>query len=289
MDLGTLLRTIARRWYVTIPALLLVGVVALVVVDTSEPEYAAQRSVVLVRTGLIPQLDDELGDEETPRNPYAEFNASVTVTAEVLQDVVQSGESRRVLREEGLSDDYSVDVAESAPILEIEALAGSPDVAIASAERVAQLVTDDLAARQENFDVPDDSRIVTDNVVVPEQTTRLDTSRDRALIGLAVLGVIFIVVVGLLADVIARARAARRDRRSEESLFDDPRFDEEDEAVAEVADPRQADEATHEASDEATDDAGDDQVDADRARAGRRFDSSTDRQSDDDLEQVARQ
>ena len=270
MDLGTLLRTVVRRWYVTMPALLLVFGAALAVIDSSEPEFSATRSVVLVRTGLLPPeavvaasdgsdaaddplaaeatdgTGDELDDGEvTPRNPYTEFNASVTVTAEVLQEVVQSGESRLVLRQAGLSDDYSVSVDENAPILEIEAIADNSAVAIESASRVAQLVAEDLAARQDRFGVPDETRIVTDDVVVPDRTTRLDTARDRALIGVAILGVVFVVSVGLAAELFARSRAGHRRSpaagRRHDDTVDDGDDTVDDESADDIADDAVAD------------------------------------------------
>ncbi len=46
MDLSTLLEALRRRWYVTVPAVLLVIAVALSVVNSAEPEYSATRSVV---------------------------------------------------------------------------------------------------------------------------------------------------------------------------------------------------------------------------------------------------
>lgn len=262
MDLSTLLRTVVRRWYVTVPALLLVLGAALSVVDSAEPEYSARRSVVLVRTGLLPpdavvqlpdpsdpEADDEANEggesddaedeleEPIPRNPYTEFNTSVTVTAEVLQEVAQSGEARRTLREAGLSDDYSVSVDENAPILEIEAIGPTPEVAIDTAERVAEVVTDDLEARQERFGVPEESLIVTDDVVTPDSTTRLDTARNRALIGIAVLGVVFVISVALAAELFARSRRGRQRRRDEADDPDvDPELDDQVSTNGEITD-----------------------------------------------------
>lgn len=231
MDLATLIRTIVRRWYVTLPALALVIVAAAVVIGSAEPEYSAERSVVLLRTGVLPPeaaadaADDAVGsDVPVPQNPYTEFNASVAVAAEVMQEVAVSGEVRRTVSQEGLSNDYTVAVDENAPILVIESVAESPDAAIASADRVAQIVDEDLERRQARFGVPDDSRIVTEDVVVPDRATRLDSDRNRALIGVAVLGVVFIVLVALLAEYVARAIHRRRDRRGQE-VADPPHLD----------------------------------------------------------------
>ncbi len=243
MDLSTLLEALRRRWYVTIPAILLVIAAALSVVNSAEPEYSATRSVVLVRTGLLPPdavvsasddpadaaaADDAAPDDATagsdepvPRNPYTEFSASVGITAEVLQEVALGGDARQALRQEGLSDDYTVGVDDDAPILVIEATAASPAVAIESAEEVARLVVDDLEARQDRFEVPEESRIVTDDVVVPDRTTRNDTARNRALIGVAVLGTVFVVAVALTVDLFALSRGGRRGRS-------DPGGDDED-------------------------------------------------------------
>ncbi len=248
MDLSTLLEALRRRWYVTVPAVLLVIAVALSVVNSAEPEYSATRSVVLVRTGLLPPdavvtatvdpaedtaTDDATADEATtddatdasdepvPRNPYTEFTASVGITAEVLQEVALGGDARQALRQEGLSDDYTVGVDDDAPILVIEATAASPAVAIESAEEVARIVADDLEARQDRFEVPDESRIVTDDVVVPDRTTRNDTARNRALIGVAVLGTVFVVALTLTVDLFALSRGGRRERSATPADGDD--------------------------------------------------------------------
>ena len=222
MDLPTLTRTLVRRWYVTVAALGIVLVAALVVIGSAQPEYTAARAIVLVRTGLVPPdapaaAADAAGgdaqDEPIPLNPYTEFTGAVTVTAQVLQEAAQGSEARRTLAQEGLSTDYTVTVGDNAPILQIEAVSDDPDVAITSAERLSELVAADLDARQDRFDVPDDARIVTDDVVVADRTTRLDTARDRALIGVALLGALFVVSSAVAADLLIRSREATRRRQ----------------------------------------------------------------------------
>jgi len=231
VDLNTLFRTIGRRWYVALPVALVFGLLAIAIVNSSNPDYRAEASVVVVRTGFVPpeqaiptgdevQLIDDL--LPIPKNPFEEFSSSVGVTARVLEEAAVSQPFRRQIASEGLQPEYDIAVDEEAPILVIEVTAASPTVAIETVNRVVELIGLDLESRQNRFDVPADRRMVVDAVATVDRAVRVDTTRNRALVGLVVLGLIAVAVAALIEDGIARSRsrrsAARRDDDATEAV-----------------------------------------------------------------------
>ena len=139
MDLLTIIRIVFRRWYVTVPILIVTMVVAFAVQSATPPQYAATGTVMLEE----PQFDPS-------RLPTSVVNSSVLIdrfeAAGALNEVVVGG-TRLVPQ---ISDMSS-----------IELLAGGDDPGdvAQSVERAMEWLASEAEALQDEHEIWDDERL----------------------------------------------------------------------------------------------------------------------------------
>jgi hypothetical protein len=213
IDLYTLIKIIVRRWYAAVPVLAILALVGPGLVDSAEPEYRASGSAVLLRYDPTASVTPE-AEEGPPRNPYADFNGSVNITAAVLENIASGDAIRQQVVDNGGTADFTVQQDEDAPILLIEATARTPAEAISSVSVIAAALDAELGARQERFAVPAEERIVMEVVLLPERAAELETARNRALTVLIAMGVAGVIASTVIAESFAHGRA--RNRRAAE-------------------------------------------------------------------------
>jgi uncharacterized protein involved in exopolysaccharide biosynthesis len=201
-----LVKIVGRRWFATLPVVCVVLLLGPGFVASADPEYQASGSVVL----LPPAPTTPASDDEEPGNPYSAFSGSIAITAAVLENLGNGEALRQQVAAEGGTTDFTIEQEEETPILSIEATSSTRAEAIATVGIVAAALDDQLAARQDRFDVPEEDRIVLEEVQLPTRASELETSRNRALaivIGFAVAGV---VASAVLAESFATGRKRRR-------------------------------------------------------------------------------
>lgn len=214
MDFLTLGKILFRRWYVTLPMVLLTVVVAAAVVRSVEPEYEASGSFVLLGPREhLPPFNADPGTAPLPRNPYTEFTPSLTTAAGTLELVLEDGQVRNRLRQLRLSDDIEVTADDEAPTLEVTVGARRAGVAVETIETIFSMMGDELRQRQDDAGAPENLQITVEALVLPETARELTAARDRALVAFSVLGVVSTVGLAVIVDSIATARRARRSRR----------------------------------------------------------------------------
>jgi hypothetical protein len=219
-----------RRWYAAMPVLGVALLIGSGVVDSAASEYRATGSVVILRYDPtpVPPTDDPQdtgaaddgsdGEATAERNPYADFNGSVNITASVLANLGGSVAVRSDIVDGGGTSDYSVDKDEDAPILHIEATASRPARAIESVNLIVAALEKELASRQEQLGVPVEDQMVVDVLVLPDSASELNTARNRAL-----TAVIAITLAGVVAStVIAESVAVGRARHRRSASFGSP-------------------------------------------------------------------
>lgn len=208
MDLWDLIRVSARRWYVLLPLLVIVGAATYSARSNAKPEYTAH-SAVLVRE--TPRTTPLAKDQVASANPFSQLG--MTVTAEALRVRATSGEIRRTLRERGLSTTYDiVRTDDRTPILTVTVRGKTPAVVTATLTAVLDGLDTDLQAQQASV-------LATANTVVVVQ--RLDGigavasdygGKQRATFLTFGVGAILALAFTVLFDVALRAR--RRDQQA---------------------------------------------------------------------------
>jgi capsular polysaccharide biosynthesis protein len=212
VDLLTFVRTLWRHrwWSVPLLAVTIAGVVYVAV--ASERVYEARADLVLIGppgppTAAELEADPALASARLD-NPYARA-FDPTVITEIVARVVASDRDRG-----NIPGGYRIDTARrygsSAPLIEISARAGDPDVAVDQARIVSDRFVAALASIQAVENVHPRSLITTRVVDAAEGPREIVTQRLRAILGVAALGAIIVLVAVTLAQAIAEQRMRRR-------------------------------------------------------------------------------
>lgn len=131
MDIVRVLQIVARRWLIVVPVCL-VGVAATVVVAASiPPEYSATGSVIVVDQG----------------------SGTGPITASVLAEAVQDGETKAAIAAGGAGGDYQVAAGEEG-ILRVVATSEDEESAVATANAVLDRLDSTLQQRRAEIGVP---------------------------------------------------------------------------------------------------------------------------------------
>lgn len=201
MDLWELIKALARRWYLTVPLLILTGFGAMTAGNGVAPTYTASAGGVFLAPVLV--LPPEL---LTP-NPWSQ--AGVTTTAAAVQGSVVNPTAKQAFVSAGLSGEYSVLMDNRSVIFNTFASAPTVEVAQATLDRVVQTMRDDLRAKQAQYQVPEDQQIS----IQMFTETSIVTTRDgltRVLLVAVGLGLVVSVTLVLVVDALLLRRERTR-------------------------------------------------------------------------------
>ena len=205
MDLWELMRVLFRRWYLTVPLLILTGAAATLAGNGVEPTYTASAGGVF----LAPVLT--LPPDQLTPNPWGQ--AGVATTAAAVQGSVVNPTAKLAFEAAGLSGDYSILMGARSVLFNTYATAPTVDGATATLDRVVQTMRDDLRAKQAQYRVPVDQQ-TTIQMFTP---TSIVTTRDglsRVLLVVGGLGVVGSVAVVLIVDALLMRRVRRREAKA---------------------------------------------------------------------------
>lgn len=166
MDIIEIARTVFRRWYVVVPVLMVTGVLVFAVASNAEPTYETSGSFLLADAALV-------GGSEQP---------GVTVTPQVVGEVVQGDAVRQRVREQGGTADYEVAVENAEGLMRITATGESEQAAVTTVQVVTEEIQRALAERQAEAGTPEQRR-GTVEVLSSASTARLvvpDGAEDEA-------------------------------------------------------------------------------------------------------------
>ncbi|HLU45752.1 MAG TPA: hypothetical protein VKZ67_12175 [Natronosporangium sp.] len=212
MDLWELTKLVFRRWLVSLPMLLaLAGGLVLMQVKMS-PDYEAVAHVQLIPPQVQPATDNQDGGGN---NPWAQLGADSLGQAVVVS--MQRPSLAATLEEEGLSDKFTVALDPYFPIVNIEVIGETPEQATATAQRLAQMVVDDVQARQDAYNVPSEKAISTLLLDDGSDLTPNNSSKRRAMVAVAGLGLLLTGATSVAVDaLIYRYRRRRSGRPGQE-------------------------------------------------------------------------
>lgn len=200
MDLLTLGKIMLRRWPYVLAVLLLAGATVFGLIERSTPSYEAQASMIL----LVPS-----GPEGSNVNPYAELTKPLTTTAQALALALNGPETHERIIGSGGNADFSVDAAADSPILGITVESSkSAEDTLGTMDLVVSEVSGELERWQTNVGVTEEQQFQADVLTRDNVATGRTGARDRMIAGVLFLGMIAAAGAAVLAENVARGRAA---------------------------------------------------------------------------------
>ncbi|MBB5786217.1 hypothetical protein [Jiangella mangrovi] len=188
MDVLSALLILVRRWYITLPALALVGVLAVSAYSESDQRMSAYGSVLVIKPNI------EVTDEILAQNSYLQLG-SERAPAKLVMDALGTDGRRATLAEDGAT--YSVGFDPSPlqlPVIDVYARAGSAEAAVATAQNVIDAFRTDLEAMQSAVGAPEQTWLRTQVISEPTLAAESDYVGRTLTVGL-------IVAVGLTGTV----------------------------------------------------------------------------------------
>lgn len=213
MDAVALLKTLTRHRLIVIPAILLVVLGLFATYKLAPPRYRSTASVVMLPPPPIPSTN-QLSESQIEAlqaqayNPFAEYN-DLSVVANLLSQILQSKPVNHTLHQEGVTGTYTASVNlvnYQGPVLDVVTQSPSAAASQRSAELIVQEAALQLREHQVSFGTAPKYWITTSPIVMPEPGTRVFSSTLRRLIGAGVVGIIFVISVGVGSESLAQRR-----------------------------------------------------------------------------------
>ncbi|GAA3793122.1 hypothetical protein GCM10022226_10490 [Sphaerisporangium flaviroseum] len=200
MDLLDSLRALLRRWPVTL-ALLAVTIAATVGALIAIPwQYESKATIVF--------LSSRKGSQPVGGNPWLAFDASLTITAEVISRGMSDERTLQKLKDEGKTAEYTVGLAQDSrgPLLDITATGADPKVAQATMETLATLSQERLTDMQQKSSILPDATIRAELVTSSDQAELTPEKKIRLLVIVFAGGALLTIGVPLFLESLAQKR-----------------------------------------------------------------------------------
>jgi hypothetical protein len=206
MDFWDVARLMWRRWYVTLPALLLTGAATVWTGLNTEPDYQVTGHVAVVGPSIQRSETDSAVTHVNPwSNEALADAATIRLQGKALADALEA---------EGYSGEWSAIVTGRLPVIRLEVVAERPEYAQATLQRLREVIDEEVRNRQAEYNVAPEEQITTVPYDGGETVEAVTGKVRRALI--VVLGAGLILTTGLVVayDAIARKRLARAAERA---------------------------------------------------------------------------
>jgi hypothetical protein len=212
MDVLSVLRLLTRHWRVTAPAALLTVLLIGAAFRSSSPTYESTGSIVLLPPPEAPDLEAAAEPAPPPtvgQNPFARYG-DLSVVADILARVLDSDSRQAEFESEGVTG-YEVvaNRLQRGPVVDVTGQGPNPEAAMRSTEIVLNEVNAVLSELQEAEGADPDYFIHGASVDLPSTATAMYGSTVRTAIAALAVGALGTLGLAVLAEVIARRRAAR--------------------------------------------------------------------------------
>jgi uncharacterized protein involved in exopolysaccharide biosynthesis len=204
MDFMATLRILVQRWYIVVPLLLLTVGGTVAAFSSAPPEYQTKASLVV----LSPQTEVGI-DPNVPKdvNAFLNFGGSQEVAAQVLQVRMSDTKLVERLESEGVGGSWTFEVqGGSGPLIDVVVTEETPERALASANRVLDLATSELADLQTEAGSPKPQLIRLSVVSSPSDPEQQYKKKIRAATVLAALGIAAALGATLATEGVLRGR-----------------------------------------------------------------------------------
>ncbi|MCW2881884.1 MAG: chain length determinant protein [Sphaerisporangium sp.] len=200
MDLLDSLRALLRRWPVTV-ALMAVTLAATVGALIAIPwQYESKATVVF--------LSSRKGSQPVGGNPWLAFDASLTITAEVIARNMSDERTLQKLKDEGNTATFTVGLAQDSrgPLLDITATGPDPKVAQATMDTLVTLSQARLTEMQRKSAIVPDATIRAELVTSTDKAQVTPQAKIRLLVIIFAGGMLLTIGVPLFLESMAQKR-----------------------------------------------------------------------------------
>ncbi|MEE6257788.1 hypothetical protein [Plantactinospora sonchi] len=207
MDLLDLLKLMFRRWYVSAPIVVGTLGAAFAFGLAIQPEYKTEAAILLVPPTTA-QAAPEPDATPQPGNPWLRLGENQM--AQAVQISISSHDARMRVAAAGGDPDYEVGLVTRSSILTVAVTAATEQSARATVIAVTQLLTDEVAGKQAEYQPRPGEQITTQVLdpglnIVPSRSNVL-----RAQVVIAAIGLLLAAVAAVVYDAVLRRRAAAR-------------------------------------------------------------------------------
>lgn len=209
MDFWDLTKLLARRWVIVLPMLAVSGLLAMLTIGQVKPDYVATAYVQLVP----PVLDATKPNQATPdqRNPWLGLGLQTIGNAAVV--TVQDKSVVDQLKAAGLTDTFTLTMAQSSPLVTFEVVGKTAQQARQTAEQLVARFTQSVSTLQSAYGVSPADSITARRLDLGTNVVKSSSKVKRAFV--AVVGAGILMTAGLTVGLDAWLR--RRQRRREEA------------------------------------------------------------------------
>lgn len=218
MDLWDFVRLLVRRWYLTVPLLVLATAAALFAAQGVTPTYTASATGAFLDPAIV------VPPNEVVPNPWAQ--AGVETTAKAVVDSVADPITTDKVAADGYARNYEIKLPSRSVLFGILVSAPTPEGATRTLDHVVDLMRQDLRSKQAAYGVPDKQQVL----IQMASGTSIVATRDslkRVLLVVIGLGGILTGLIVFIVDSLIGHRARHRamsddaaDKDAEESSKD---------------------------------------------------------------------
>ena len=227
MDLWDVVKLLWRRWWISLPLVLLTLAMASYVAFGLKPNYKA--------TGHVTLLPPTTTKPEKPEIPSSASPWNVWSASDALVIYAGRADVKKQLAEAGLSEEFTVQpfrdqyltwttvTTSGLPTIEIEAVASTRAAANATLSRLVDVLTSRLADLQAPYGVRAQEGITAEVLDVGQNGEVVTSGIKRGVIAVVGVGLILTTAASMLVDAIARRRSRRTEREKFKQLESAPK------------------------------------------------------------------
>lgn len=206
MDLWDVTKVLWRHKWVALPLLVLTLVMAYFVSSSVKPDYKTTGHVTLLPPSEQPAVDPKKAQSTQTVSPW-----NVYSLADALVIYSARADIKRELQSEGLSEEWVASIGGTQlPIVEIEVVASSEQLAKATLARLIDALTNQLERLQSPYGVEGGEAITLEALDSGQNIQVVTSNVKRTLIVVTAIGLVITLSVVLLLDALLRRREVRR-------------------------------------------------------------------------------
>jgi len=205
MDLGEILRVMRNRWYLMVPIMVLTSaltVLAYLVLPTSYESTSTVSLLTAERASIV--------NKSGNTNPYLTFDASLVATADFLSRSLSSKGSTDELKSLGVTEEYTVALADNAqgPFISIVVMGTDEAKVLRSTTALTNFAARKLTDIQAASGVKPADMIRLTVIVPPQKPEALIKDKLQLVIAIAAAGTAAAFVITFVTEGLSRSRRA---------------------------------------------------------------------------------
>lgn len=219
MDFWDITKLLVRRWMIVLPMLVLSGALAAIAVSQVKPDYVATAHVQLVPPVIGQTKPGQATADQ--RNPWIGLGLQTIGNAAIVT-VTDLSVAKR-LEAQGLSDSYTVTMAQTSPLITFEVVGNSPEQARRTADQLIERFDKSVASLQSSYGVPAADSITSRRLDQGASVEKSTSKVKRALVAVTGAGVLVSVAGTVAADAWLRRRQRQRTAAASAAAIPSPR------------------------------------------------------------------